>query len=137
MLDEEVIPFDYIPFLLDNLTRLNKDIEIELRIESVTLSKPSPGGLNTFHFAVFVQARGAATADVVFQASYLAPGSSRIKKPYVEYDNLLNFLKFIENVFSPSQVRGILRKVILVKKSQLKEEEINIPRIQTWNSPYL
>lgn len=135
MAEEEVVQFDYIPFLLDNLSKLNRDIKIELKIPSVTLSEPSnDGSLKTFHFSVFVRAFGKTIKDkVTFMASYLTPGSKRIKKPYVEYDNIQNFLNFLKNIFELHHVNNVLREIQLVKKSELIEEEIDIPKIKRWN----
>ena len=134
-MDEEVVQFDYIPFLLDNLSKLKRDIKIELKISSATLSEPSGGPLKTFHFSVVVRAFGKAieTRRVTFMASYLIPGSKRIKKPYVEYDNFQSFLGFLENIFERHNVDQVLRTIKLVKKSELREKEIDIPKTKRWN----
>ena len=133
MLDEQVVQYDYVHFLIDNLTRLRKGVKVELTVASVTLSEPIDGPLRTFHFAVFVKARGDVYRDVVFQGNYLTPNSTKIKKPYVEYDNIRTFLKFLDEVFDPANVRNILRKIQMVKKSQLLEEELDIEKKYYWN----
>ena len=132
---EEVVQFDYVPYLLDNLSRLKPDIKTELKITSVTLSEPSDSPLKTFHFSVFVRAFGKTikTRSVVFMASYLIPGSERIKMPYVEYNNLQRFLGFLENIFESHNVDNVLRYIKTVKKSDLIEEEINIRKTRRWN----
>ena len=82
---------------------------------------------------MFVKARGDVYRDVVFQGNYLTPNSTKIKKPYVECDNIRTFLKFLDEVFDPANVRNILRKIQMVKKSQLLEEELDIEKKYYWN----
>ena len=134
--EEEVVEFDYIPYLLDNLSILNRDIKIELKAPSVTLSEPaSDGSLKTFHFSVVVRAFGKAieARNVTFMASYLTPGSERIKKPYVEYHNFQSFFNFLKSIFESHNVKNVLGKIQMVKKSALREEEIDIPKTKRWN----
>ena len=133
MHDEEVVQFDYISYLLDNLSRLKRNIKTELKIASATLSEPSSGPLKTFHFSVVVRAFGAARGSATFMASYLTPDSERIKKPYVEYHNIEGFLGFLKNIFEPHNVDNLLRKIQMVKKSKLIEEELDIGKIKRWN----
>ena len=132
--NEEVVEFDYIPYLLDNLSILKRDIKIELKITSVTLSEISnDGSLKTFHFSVVVRVFGAARSSVTFMASYLTPESKRIKKPYVEYHNLQFFLDFLEGIFESHNVDNVLGKIQMIKKSELREEELDIFKIKLWN----
>lgn len=121
MYDEEVVLFDYIYYLLDSLSRLNRDIKTELKIPSVTLSEPSnDGSLKTFHFSVFVRTFGKTieARNVTFMASYLTPYSERIKKPYVEYHNIQSFLDFLKNIFGDHHVKNVLRKIQMVTQVQ-------------------
>ena len=134
--EEEVVQFDYIPYLLDNLSRQYRDIKIvERKITSVTLSEPSGDPLETFHFSVAVRAfgKGIKARGVTFMAAYLTPDSERIKKPYVTYDNIQPFLKFLKDIFEPHNVDNLLRKIKMVKKSKLREEELNIRKTKRWN----
>ena len=134
-MDEEVVQFDYVFYLLDSLSKLNRNIKIELKTTTVTLSEPSGDPLKTFHFSVVVRAFGKIIKprNFTFMASYLIPGSKRIKMPYVEYHNIEDFLGFLKNIFEPNNVDIVLRKIQIVKKSELIEEELDIPKIKRWN----
>ena len=66
-------------------------------------------------------------------ASYLTPDSERIKKPYVEYHNIQSFLDFLKNIFEPHNVKNVLRTIQMVKKSNLIEKELDIPKMKRWN----
>ena len=80
MHDEEVVEFDYIPYLLDNLSILNRNIKIELKTH-----------------------------------------------------NIQPFLDFLKDIFGDHNVDHLLGKIQTVKKSKLREEELDIRKTKRWN----
>ena len=136
--NEEVVEFDYIDFLLDNLTKIKKYyvkriIDYPVASHRVENTKPT-----TFHFFCTIEIKTDITVKKhQIQVNYFSD-SQRLTAPYIEITHLLRFLDFLNNVFGFENVFQISgkNKFQTINKSQLSYSPVKIKKIKFWNTEF-
>ena len=81
--DEEVVHFDYIDFLLDNLTKIKKYYVKQIVDYSVTSHRDENTKPTTFHFFCTIEIKTDTTVEIhQIQVNYF-PDSQRLTVPYI------------------------------------------------------
>ena len=139
--DELVVVFNYIDYLLNNLTFIKKYPTKQI----IPLGSVGKG---TFHFEVKIEiTTDKGVKGYTMQVNYFSLpvrfifGKSKdklkISTPYLEVEHMESFRVFLNEVFGEETVNQVLRKCKVKKKSSLQYKTMPIRKEKYWQQPVL
>lgn len=137
--EERVCSFDNLEFALEQLWRNKKDLTIVRKISSVfTLINDET--LTTYHFNTTIQIQDTFQMlkypPLLLQCSFLTPGNTQIKKPFIEFENMQYFLDQLEDWFGHELINKLFGENGIVYHPKVEKSllDMKLIKVKTWSS---
>ena len=136
--DEYTVPWEYVPYLLNNLSSI-KHFYVKILIGKGVVSQREDDGHkpSTCHAKFSVQVKDSHFFKTFeSQINYFSYKSKEILTPYIEITLFKEFLDFLEEIFDSANVFAVLKNYKSYKKSELNYKEVTIVKITEYNTDY-
>jgi hypothetical protein len=137
--EERVCSVDNLEFALEQLWRNKKDLRIVRKISSVfTLINGEI--LTTYHFNATIQIEDTFLnhkyPPLLLQCSFLSPGNTQIKKPFIEFDNMKYFLDQLEDWFGHELIYKLFGEKGIIYHPRVEDSllDMKLIKVRTWPS---